>query len=101
MEFPKKTAGQPEIPIEINNNKSFGLGPKKAREFEVGPKMPIYYQIAANEFNLRHSQSRAFSPEDGSPTLVEFLFSSDAASVVKHTKKVLILEDDDLGSYFT
>lgn len=56
--------------------------------------------IAANEFNLRYSQSRAFLSEDGSPTPVEFFLSSDASSVIKHTKKVLFLEDDDIAHIY-
>lgn len=73
VEFPEENAGQPEIPLK-SNNKSFGLGPKKAREFEAGSQNANLLPIAANEFNLRHSQSRAFLSEDGSPTPVEFLF---------------------------
>ncbi|AJP39937.1 AQG_2a_G0032700.mRNA.1.CDS.1 [Saccharomyces cerevisiae] len=99
VEFPEENAGQPEIPLK-SNNKSFGLGPKKAREFEAGSQNANLLPIAANEFNLRHSQSRAFLSEDGSPTPVEFFVSSDAASVVKHTKKVLFLEDDDLAHIY-
>lgn len=56
--------------------------------------------IAANEFNLRHSQSRAFLSEDGTPNPVEFFLSSDASSVIKHTKKVLFLEDNDIAHIY-
>ncbi|SCV00320.1 LAMI_0G04258g1_1 [Lachancea mirantina] len=56
--------------------------------------------IAANESALRRSQSRAFLSEDGAPNPVEFFVSSDAASVVKHTKKVLFLEDDDIAHIY-
>ncbi|KAG0653439.1 glutamine--fructose-6-phosphate transaminase (isomerizing), partial [Monosporozyma unispora] len=56
--------------------------------------------IAANEFNLRHSQSRAFLSEDGFPAPIEFFLSSDASSVIKHTKKVLFLEDDDIAHIY-
>lgn len=56
--------------------------------------------IAGGESSLRKSQSRAFLSEDGSPSPIEFFLSSDAASVVKHTKKVLFLEDDDIAHIY-
>lgn len=52
------------------------------------------------EANLRTSQSRAFFAEDGIPSPVEFFFSSDPASVIQHTKKVLFLEDDDIAHIY-
>lgn len=59
----------------------------------------------ANDFlsidnNLRTSQSRAFLSEDGIPMPVEFFLSSDPASVIQHTKKVLFLEDDDIAHIY-
>ncbi|KAG0672146.1 glutamine--fructose-6-phosphate transaminase (isomerizing) [Kluyveromyces marxianus] len=57
--------------------------------------------LAGNESTLRRSQSRAFLSEDGSPSPIEFFLSSDAASIVKHTKKVLFfLEDDDIAHIY-
>ncbi|AMD18867.1 HBL035Cp [Eremothecium sinecaudum] len=56
--------------------------------------------ITTTESHLRHSQSRAFLSEDGAPNPVEFYLSSDAASVIKHTKKVLFLEDDDIAHIY-
>lgn len=56
--------------------------------------------LAANEPNLRTSQSRAFLAEDGIPMPVEFFLSSDPASVIGHTKKVLFLEDDDIAHIY-
>lgn len=56
--------------------------------------------IARGESNLRTSQSRAFLADDGIPMPVEFFFSSDPASVVQHTKKVLYLEDDDIAHIY-
>lgn len=53
-----------------------------------------------NESNLRTSQSRAFFAEDGIPSPVEFFLSSDPASVIQHTKKVLFLEDDDIAHIY-
>lgn len=50
--------------------------------------------------NLRTSQSRAFLADDGIPMPVEFFLSSDPASVVQHTKKVLFLEDDDIAHIY-
>ncbi|KAG0653442.1 glutamine--fructose-6-phosphate transaminase (isomerizing), partial [Monosporozyma unispora] len=47
-----------------------------------------------------HSQSRAFLSEDGFPAPIEFFLSSDASSVIKHTKKVLFLEDDDIAHIY-
>lgn len=60
---------------------------------------------SANDFlsidsNLRTSQSRAFLAEDGIPMPVEFFLSSDPASVIQHTKKVLFLEDDDIAHIY-
>ncbi|PSK41219.1 glutamine-fructose-6-phosphate aminotransferase [isomerizing] [Candidozyma pseudohaemuli] len=52
------------------------------------------------ELNLRTSQSRAFFNEDGVPSPVEFFLSSDPASVIEHTKKVLFLEDDDIAHIY-
>lgn len=49
---------------------------------------------------LRTSQSRAFFAEDGAPSPVEYFFSSDPASVVEHTKKVLYLEDNDIAHIY-
>lgn len=56
--------------------------------------------ISANEGVLRHSQSRAFLTEDGIPQPTEFFLSSDPASVIQHTKKVLFLEDDDIAHIY-
>lgn len=50
--------------------------------------------------NLRYSQSRAFLSEDGIPIPIEFFISSDASSVIKHTKKVLFLEDNDVAHIY-
>lgn len=44
--------------------------------------------------SIRPTGSRAFLPEG--PSQVEFFLSSDPASVVKHTKKLIFLEDDDV-----
>lgn len=52
------------------------------------------------ELNLRTSQLRAFFAEDGSISPVEFFLSSDPASVIEHTKKVLFLEDDDIAHIY-
>lgn len=49
--------------------------------------------------DLRHSQSRAFLSEDG-PIPTEFFVASDPAAVVKYTKKVLFLEDDDIAHIY-
>lgn len=56
--------------------------------------------IGNTEGNLRTSQSRAFFAEDGIPSPAEFFFSSDPASVIQHTKKVLFLEDDDIAHVY-
>ncbi|CAR22524.1 glutamine--fructose-6-phosphate transaminase (isomerizing) GFA1 [Lachancea thermotolerans CBS 6340] len=83
VEFPDTDEAQPEIPLNSTRG--------EARNF-----LPI----ASNESALRRSQSRAFLSEDGAPNPVEFFVSSDAASVVKHTKKVLFLEDDDIAHIY-
>ncbi|KAG2733019.1 hypothetical protein G9P44_004009 [Scheffersomyces stipitis] len=56
--------------------------------------------VAVGEQNLRTSQSRAFLSDDNIPMPVEFFLSSDPASVVQHTKKVLFLEDDDIAHIY-
>lgn len=56
--------------------------------------------VVQGEPNLRTSQSRAFLADDNLPMPVEFFLSSDPASVVQHTKKVLFLEDDDIAHIY-
>lgn len=46
---------------------------------------------------LRRSQSRAFLSEDGLPQPIEYFLASDPSAIVEHTKRVLYLEDDDIG----
>lgn len=46
---------------------------------------------------LHHSDSRALWSDNGTPQPAEFFLSSDASSIVEHTKKVLYLEDDDIA----
>ncbi|CCE64158.1 hypothetical protein TPHA_0G03180 [Tetrapisispora phaffii CBS 4417] len=117
VEFGDDAIGRPETPIlstiseegddirltngngKLANGRNLTL--KKSDPFEqhqvnANKLMPI----APNEFNLRYSQSRAFLSEDGTPNPVEFFVSSDASSVIKHTKKVLFLEDDDLAHIY-
>lgn len=83
VEFPDTDDVQPDIPLNSARTEDRNLLP-----------------IAANESALRRSQSRAFLSEDGAPNPVEFFVSSDAASVIKHTKKVLFLEDDDIAHIY-
>ncbi|KAI5961591.1 GFA1 [Candida pseudojiufengensis] len=59
-----------------------------------------FIPVAPGEQNLRTSQSRAFLSEDDLPMPVEFFLSSDPASVIQHTKKVLFLEDDDIAHIY-
>jgi glucosamine--fructose-6-phosphate aminotransferase (isomerizing) len=74
-------------------------------EFPEAPEQDIssyqdyngFLPVAGNDSGLRHSQSRAFLSEDGMPQPAEFFLSSDPASVIQHTKKVLFLEDDDIA----
>ncbi|RKO97441.1 hypothetical protein CXG81DRAFT_26991 [Caulochytrium protostelioides] len=46
---------------------------------------------------IRRSQSRAFLSEDGLPQPMEYFIASDPSAIVEHTKRVLYLEDDDIG----
>lgn len=48
-----------------------------------------------NTMTIRKSVSRAILPDFSKP--IEFYVSSDASSVIEHTKKVLFLEDDDIA----
>lgn len=107
VEFPDDNA-QPETPLV--SERSNGLASSRNLTVNGGRKVRLFdYEdrgnsnllpIAANEFNLRHSQSRAFLSEDGTPNPVEFFLSSDASSVIKHTKKVLFLEDNDIAHIY-
>lgn len=107
VEFPDDNA-QPETPLV--SERSNGLGSSRNLTVNGGRKVRLFdhedrgnsnlLPIAANEFNLRHSQSRAFLSEDGTPNPVEFFLSSDASSVIKHTKKVLFLEDNDIAHIY-
>lgn len=65
---------------------------------DLYPENPL--AVGGPESNLRTSQLRAFFAEDGIPSPVEFFFSSDPASVIKHTRKVLFLEDDDIAHIY-
>ncbi|GME83862.1 unnamed protein product [Ambrosiozyma monospora] len=47
------------------------------------------------EVSIRRSESRAVLPDSNVP--VEYFISSDASSVIEHTKKVIFLEDDDIA----
>lgn len=67
----------------------------------VADEEKVYFApISNNNASLRYSQSRAFLSEDGIPIPIEFFISSDASSVVKHTKKVLFLEDNDVAHIY-
>ncbi|CCK68308.1 glutamine--fructose-6-phosphate transaminase (isomerizing) GFA1 KNAG_0A06500 [Huiozyma naganishii CBS 8797] len=108
VEFPDDTENRPETPLRGNTP----TGRNGAISVTSNKKNPNAFisnshsdndnllPIAANHFNLRHSQSRAFLSEDGSPAPMEFFLSSDASSVIKHTKKVLFLEDDDIAHIY-
>lgn len=48
-----------------------------------------------HDMSFRKSESRAILPDYSKP--IEFFVSSDAASIVEHTRKVLYLEDDDIA----
>lgn len=65
---------------------------------DLYPENPL--AVGGPESNLRTSQLRAFFAEDGIPSPVEFFLSSDPASVIKHTRKVLFLEDDDIAHIY-
>lgn len=82
------------------------VGVKTERKLKVDfvdvefPENQDNMAINTPEANLRTSQSRAFFAEDGIPSPAEFFFSSDPASVIQHTKKVLFLEDDDIAHVY-
>lgn len=102
IEFPDDNANKPDTPLGSRSGtpnastRNLLNGNRRTRPYDSNNLFPL----AANEFNLRHSQSRAFLSEDGTPNPVEFFVSSDAASVIKHTKKVLFLEDDDIAHIY-
>ena len=56
--------------------------------------------VLPKEYGVRASQSRAFFAGDENPAPIEFFLSSDASAVIKHTKKVLFLEDDDIAHIY-
>jgi glucosamine--fructose-6-phosphate aminotransferase (isomerizing) len=43
------------------------------------------------------SHPRVFASEDGKPIPIEYLIASASEAIVEHTKRVLNLEDDDVG----
>ena len=102
IEFPDDD--KPETPIMQDADKTSLANNKKNPSAFVSNEHTStrdnLLPIAANEFGLRHSQSRAFLSEDGFPAPIEFFLSSDASSVIKHTKKVLFLEDDDIAHIY-
>ncbi|KAJ3558249.1 hypothetical protein NP233_g11545 [Leucocoprinus birnbaumii] len=55
--------------------------------------------LAVPSANLKvlRTHSRAFMSEDGLPQPIEFFVASDAAAIIKHTKRALYLEDDDIA----
>lgn len=46
---------------------------------------------------LHRSQSRSIITDDGKPLPVEIFVSSDPATIIEHTKKVVYLEDNDIA----
>lgn len=97
VEFPDEN-NKPERPLNtIIEDSDIQFGKKDPNSFIGSNLNNNFMPIASNEFNLRHSQSRAFLSEDGMPAPIEFFVSSDASAVIKHTKKVLFLEDDDIA----
>ncbi|EGV60256.1 glutamine--fructose-6-phosphate transaminase (isomerizing) [Yamadazyma tenuis] len=78
--------------------------PEQNQEVPVGSakngELNGFIPLSGAEASLRTSQSRAFLADDGLPMPAEFFFSSDPASVVQHTKKVLYLEDDDIAHVY-
>lgn len=60
-------------------------------------KTPDLGLLAPDTCLLHHSASRALWSDNGTPQPAEFFLSSDASSIVEHTKKVLYLEDDDIA----
>lgn len=88
VEFPD-TEQHPDVPLHSTHENSLMGGTERS-----------LLPIAGNESILRRSQSRAFLSEDGSPSPIEFFVSSDPSAVIKHTKKVLFLEDDDIAHIY-
>ncbi|RHZ55462.1 hypothetical protein Glove_415g37 [Diversispora epigaea] len=68
-------------------------------EFGTDEKVPDGNLLSPTDGlpKLRRSQSRAFLSEDGLPQPIEFYLASDPSAIVEHTKRVLYLEDDDIG----
>ncbi|CAG8548024.1 10787_t:CDS:2 [Ambispora leptoticha] len=69
-------------------------------EEKVPPPGPVNLLAPPNADahpKLRRSQSRAFLSEDGLPQPIEFFLASDPSAIIEHTKRVLYLEDDDIG----
>ncbi|GME75978.1 unnamed protein product [Ambrosiozyma monospora] len=65
------------------------------QNFEAVPSSSNLASSSRVKFDLRKSESRTILPDFNKP--IEFFISSDASSVVEHTKKVLFLEDDDIA----
>ncbi|KAH3899741.1 uncharacterized protein SCDLUD_004027 [Saccharomycodes ludwigii] len=96
VEFPDNDGKVPEEPIPSKTIGTSSLASNHVNDTERN----LFTPLAVNETALRYSQSRAFLSEDDIPIPIEFFISSDAASVIKHTKKVLFLEDDDIAHIY-
>lgn len=91
-----------EFPDDNENDSDLSKLQKMSKHAQ-NDEEKIYFAPLVNgnsAANLRYSQSRAFLSEDGIPIPIEFFISSDASSVIKHTKKVLFLEDNDVAHIY-
>ncbi|GME79577.1 unnamed protein product [Ambrosiozyma monospora] len=77
VEFINEQESKPQNSESVSSSSKFLAPPSKGK------------------FDIRKSESRAILPDYNKP--IEFFISSDASSVVEHTKKVLFLEDDDIA----
>ncbi|UNI19365.1 Glutamine--fructose-6-phosphate transaminase (isomerizing) [Purpureocillium takamizusanense] len=74
------------LPLETPSHNAFNKAACNQPTFD-GPDQPL----------LHRSQSRSIGTDEDKPQPVEIFVSSDPATIIEHTKKVVYLEDNDIA----
>ncbi|KAJ3320150.1 glutamine--fructose-6-phosphate transaminase (isomerizing) [Boothiomyces sp. JEL0866] len=53
--------------------------------------------LGVDKPTIRRTQSRSFVGDDGVVSPIEYILASDASAIIEHTKRVIMLEDDDVA----
>ncbi|KAJ3267641.1 glutamine--fructose-6-phosphate transaminase (isomerizing), partial [Terramyces sp. JEL0728] len=68
---------------------------------EVGQETPEKEDnnqfLGVDKPTIRRTQSRSFVGDDGVVVPIEYILASDASAIIEHTKRVIMLEDDDVA----